>query len=77
MTDTPIVPPDLVQEALAAQTPPPPLPDAALQLIADVAAQSPLVGQWLSGWLSAQRDGALPQVRLVVDAAHLAVVDGV
>lgn len=49
------------------------LPKSALQLIADVAAQSPLVAQWLAGWLAGRQSDTTQSVRLVVDAAHLEV----
>lgn len=72
----PIVPPELVQQALA-QPAPRDLPRTALTLIADTAAQSPLVGQWLSGWFAAHgHDTPAQQVRLVIDAAHVEVGDG-
>lgn len=67
---TDIVPDELVQQALAA-TAPQPLPAPALRLIADIAAQSPLVAQWISGWLTAQGTTEPTPMRLVIDAAHL------
>lgn len=47
------------------------LPPSALQLIADVAAQSPLVTQWLSGFLTGKDYPQGKQLRLVVDGAHI------
>lgn len=52
------------------------LPPSALQLIADVAAQSPLVTQWLSGFLTGKDYPQGQQVRLVIDAAHVEVGNG-
>lgn len=48
------------------------LPQAVRDIIADVAGQSPLVAQWLSGWLAGKEITAT-QARLVVTAAELVV----
>lgn len=70
------IPPDLIDAALAQQAPRE-LPETARRLIADTAAQSPLVGQWLSGWFAAHgHETPAQSVRLVIDAAHVELGDG-
>ena len=48
------------------------LPESARRMIADLAARSPELGHWLSGWFEGK--GVPPgQGQIIIDAAHVEV----